>query len=94
MAGMDPADVPDELVRAALKPWCPQCSLTVGHQPMSDHEEDARTILAAALPLYAKRVRTAVAAELEVHAESIGWYEGGGVWAEALDVIRQGGVDD
>jgi hypothetical protein len=33
--------------------------------------------------------RRQIAAELEAHAESIGWYEGGGVWAEALDVIRQ-----
>lgn len=33
--------------------------------------------------------RQQIAAELESHAESIGWYEGGGVWAEALDVIRQ-----
>lgn len=33
--------------------------------------------------------RQQIAAELEAHAESIGWYEGGGVWAEALDVIRQ-----
>jgi len=33
--------------------------------------------------------RQQIASELEAHAESIGWYEGGGVWADAIDVIRQ-----
>jgi len=33
--------------------------------------------------------RQQIAAELEAHAESIGWYEGSGVWAEALDVVRR-----
>jgi Family of unknown function (DUF6205) len=44
-------------------------------------EPDADTVLPSA--------RQQIAAELEAHAESIGWYEGGGVWAEALDVIRR-----
>lgn len=37
----------------------------------------------------AASVRGQIAAEVEAHAESIGWYEGGGVWADALDVIRR-----
>ena len=57
-----------------------------------EYEDDdpVAVILAAVLPLIQQQTRAAVAAELEAHAESIGWYEGGGVWAEALDVIQRG----
>lgn len=50
-----------------------------------------RAGLAAAIPLIQQQTRAAIAAELEAHAEDIGWYEGGGVWAEALGVIQRGG---
>lgn len=86
---MDPAAVPNDVVRAALKQYCTHCSLTVGRQPISDHEEEARIILAGAMPLIQQQMREVVAAEVESHAESIGWYEAGGVWAEAIDVIKQ-----
>lgn len=61
---MSPADVPDELVKAALKTYCAHCALTVGRQPMSDHEEEARTILAAALPLAQQQVCEGLAADV------------------------------
>ncbi|MET8278223.1 hypothetical protein [Micromonospora sp. NPDC005174] len=31
----------------------------------------------------------AAANAIEAHAESIGWYEGGGVWAEAIEEARK-----
>ena len=36
------------------------------------------------------QVRIQVADDIKAHAESIGWYEGGGVWAEAIEVARNG----
>lgn len=71
------AEIPDEMLQAAFD--------AIGRSGTSDGDEQVRNVVAALLPL----VREQIAAELEAHAESIGWYEGGGVWAEALDVIRR-----
>lgn len=65
---MSPADVPADLVKAALKPWFAHCSLMVGRKPISGHEEEVRAVLAAVLPLHARRVREGIVAELEAHA--------------------------
>lgn len=34
----------------------------------------------------------AAAKAIEAHAESIGWYEGGGVWADAIEEARNAAV--
>lgn len=73
-----PADgVPDEWLQAAFD--------AIGRSGTSDGDEQVRHVVAALLPL----MRGQVAGEVEAHAESIGWHEGGGVWADALAVVRQ-----
>lgn len=57
MSGMKPEDVPDDLVRAALAAHCTTCLQTVGRTPYSDHEEEARAMLAGALPLHERQLR-------------------------------------
>lgn len=82
MAEMRPRDVPAEYVEAGAD----TIHAHYAANPADESEENAiRILLAAVLPLH----RHQIAAELEAHAESIGWYEGGGVWAEALDVIKR-----
>lgn len=44
----------------------------------------------AAEPIITAAAREQAAKAIETHAESIGWYEGGGVWAEAIDIARDG----
>jgi uncharacterized protein (DUF2267 family) len=76
---MKPTDVPRDLTliaAAKLREW--------PRSGMGD-EMAARRILAAVLPL----VREQIAAEIEAHAESIGWYVDIDAWTDALDVIRQ-----
>lgn len=57
MTEMELKDVPDDLVRAALAAYCTTCLQTVGRIPYSDHEEEARRVLAGALPVYEKQLR-------------------------------------
>lgn len=83
MAEMKPTDVPDELV-VAFEAAIQQYVATVGPRVVP-YREVAPNVLAAVLPL----VREQIAAEIEAHAESIGWYVDSDAWTDALDVIRQ-----
>lgn len=78
--GAPPANAPEELVWAAYR----ELQRTDRELPVETLTL-ARDVLAAVLPLH----RQQIAAEVEAHAESIGWYEDGGVWADAIDVIKQ-----
>lgn len=69
--------VPEEWLQAAFD--------AIGRSGTDDGDGQVRHAVAALLPL----MRARISAEVEAYAESIGWYEAGGVWAEALDVIRQ-----
>jgi hypothetical protein len=60
-----PEEVPATPVRTFLKATCGHCALTVGREPVSSHEQEARRILAAVLPLHEQQVRERVAAEQE-----------------------------
>lgn len=61
--------VPDDLVRAALAAYCTTCAQTVGRQPLSDHEEEVRTILAGALWLHEQQLRERIARWLELRSD-------------------------
>lgn len=68
---MNPADVSDELVRAGLAAHCTTCLQTVGRTPYSDHEEEARNLLAAVLPLHEQQLREQlVAAEQRAKSDA------------------------
>ncbi|HEY0936969.1 MAG TPA: hypothetical protein VGD91_24945 [Trebonia sp.] len=84
MPDTTPDQVPGDLYDTACKAAFAQIrdSIGAGRLYLPDAIQAA---LAAVLP----ELRERIAGEVEAHAESIGWYEGGGVWAEALDVIRQ-----
>lgn len=78
-------DVPDEWLQAAFD--------AIGRSASSDGDEQVRHVITAIMPLLRQRV----AGDIERYAESIGWYEGGGVWADAIHVAQNGkgwGEDD
>lgn len=86
-----PPGVTDEIIDA-FEAGCRQFAAKYGLKPGERVPERINAGLAAVVPLAEARAAERIAAAIEAHAESIGWYEGGGAWSDSIEIAREAGA--